>query len=129
SPWPKLFHNLRATRQTELAETWPEHVVCAWIGNSRDVARKHYLQVTDDHFDRAAAGKDSAAQSAAQEPAESSAGDPQPVTVDTQEAANLQGESVSCEVLQAAKVGGTGFEPVTPSVSCPTGGDFANCTL
>jgi integrase len=33
-PWPKLFHNLRATRQTELAERLPLHVVCAWIGNS-----------------------------------------------------------------------------------------------
>ena len=54
-PWPKLFHNLRATRQTELEETFPSHVVCAWIGNSPRVARKHYLQVTDSHFDRATA--------------------------------------------------------------------------
>jgi len=53
-PWPKLFQNLRATRQTELCEHWPEHVVCAWIGNSQQVARKHYLQVTDEHFERAA---------------------------------------------------------------------------
>jgi len=49
-PWPKLFQNLRSTRETELAEHWPEHVVCAWIGNSRLVARKHYLQVTEEHF-------------------------------------------------------------------------------
>jgi integrase len=53
-PWPKLFHNLRSTRQTELAEQFPTHVVCAWIGNSRQVAMEHYLQVTDDHFERAA---------------------------------------------------------------------------
>ena len=39
-PWPKAFHNLRATRQTELAETYPMHVVCAWIGNTETVARK-----------------------------------------------------------------------------------------
>lgn len=52
--WPKLFQNLRATRQTELCEQWPEHVVCAWIGNSQQVARKHYLHVTDEHFERAA---------------------------------------------------------------------------
>jgi hypothetical protein len=25
--------NLRSTRETELAEYWPEYVVCAWIGN------------------------------------------------------------------------------------------------
>ena len=53
-PWPKLFHNLRATRQTELEETFPTHVVCAWLGNSVAVARKHYLQVTDAHFEKAA---------------------------------------------------------------------------
>jgi hypothetical protein len=51
--WPKLFQNLRSTRQTELEELFPSHVVCAWIGNSEKVARKHYLQVTDEHFAKA----------------------------------------------------------------------------
>ena len=50
---PKLWQNLRATRQTELAETFPIHVVCDWIGNSRAVAQEHYLQVTDEHFEAA----------------------------------------------------------------------------
>ena len=53
-PWPKLFQNLRSSRQTELTENWPAHVVCAWMGNSELVARDHYLQITDDHFTRAA---------------------------------------------------------------------------
>ncbi len=69
-PWPKLFQNLRSTRETELAEQWPEHVVCAWIGNSSAVARKHYLQVTEEHFQRAAGmpdGADEVAQKAAQQ--------------------------------------------------------------
>jgi integrase len=52
-PWPKLFVNLRSTRETELAESFPMHVVCEWIGNSQPVAVKHYLQVTEDHFARA----------------------------------------------------------------------------
>jgi len=52
-PWPKPWHNLRATRQTELAERYPIHVVCAWLGNSRAVAQEHYLQITDAHFERA----------------------------------------------------------------------------
>jgi len=52
-PWPKTFQNLRSTRETELAETFPMHVVCRWIGNSQPVAAQHYLQLTDDHFDRA----------------------------------------------------------------------------
>src|SRR5262249_30854877 len=52
--WPKLFHNLRATRETELAEHYPIHVVCAWLGNSAAIAKKHYLQVTEDHYRLAA---------------------------------------------------------------------------
>jgi len=68
--WPKLFQNLRSTRQTELTERWPEHVVCAWIGNSKAVAREHYLQVTDEHFEQAAGisnANGKAAQNAAQQ--------------------------------------------------------------
>ncbi len=51
--WPKLFHNLRASRQTELQDTFPSHVVCAWLGNSEKIARKHYLKVTEVHFAKA----------------------------------------------------------------------------
>ncbi|MBI1314502.1 hypothetical protein GC176_24685 [bacterium] len=66
-PWPKLFQNLRSTRETELAEDFPLHVVCAWIGNSQPVAAKHYLQVTGEHFERAA-GVQSDAENALQNP-------------------------------------------------------------
>jgi len=55
-PWPRLFHNLRSSRQTELSEQFPEHVVCAWIGNSKAIARRHYLQTTDEHFAKAIQG-------------------------------------------------------------------------
>lgn len=71
-PWPKLLHNLRATRETDPAESFPLHVVCAEIGNATAIAAKHYLQVTDEHFDRAIAdggtGPGKAAQKAAQNP-------------------------------------------------------------
>ena len=53
--WPKLWQNLRSTRQTELAERFPLQVVVAWIGNSQAVAMQHYLQTTDAHFEAAAA--------------------------------------------------------------------------
>ena len=50
-PWARITHNMRASRQTKLEDAGhPSHVVCAWMGNSEPVARKHYLQVTDDHF-------------------------------------------------------------------------------
>ena len=52
-PWPKLFQNLRASRQTEPQETYPTHVVCSWMGNSPKVAQKHSLQVTDEHSEKA----------------------------------------------------------------------------
>jgi integrase len=51
--WPKLLVNLRASRETELMLEYPEHVVHAWIGNTKEVAADHYLMVTDADFDRA----------------------------------------------------------------------------
>lgn len=65
-PWPKTFQNLRSTRETELAEDFPMHVVCKWIGNSEPVAAAHYLQLTDEHFERAAGEGQEAAHHAAQ---------------------------------------------------------------
>jgi integrase len=68
-PWPKLFQNLRSTRETELAEVFPMHVVCSWIGNSQNVAKKHYLQTTEEHFARACAPSEKAHRKAHQQPA------------------------------------------------------------
>lgn len=115
-PWPKPFQNLRSTRETELAETWPEHVVCAWIGNTVAVARKHYLQVTDEHFEQAAIrGKPTpqeaekeAAQKAAQQTDALPGNESHPVT-----------ETAFCDELQVlagqcfTEVGPVGFEPTT----------------
>ena len=66
NPWPKPFQNLRSSRETELVEDFPIHVVTAWLGNSPEVAQKHYLQVTEEHFQRAA-------QNPAQNPAQNTA--------------------------------------------------------
>lgn len=52
-PWPRTWHNLRASRQTELASSYPLHTVCAWIGNTKAIAAGHYLQVTDADWTRA----------------------------------------------------------------------------
>ena len=52
-PWERLFQNLRASRETELANEFPLHVVTAWLGNTERVASKHYLQVTDAHYELA----------------------------------------------------------------------------
>ncbi len=54
-PWARLFHSMRASRQTELEREFPRPVVCAWLGNTAAVAEKNYLLVTDSDFDRATA--------------------------------------------------------------------------
>jgi integrase len=64
--WPKPFQNLRSTRETELTESFPLHVVTTWIGNSKAIAAKHYLQIRDADFERAVMGNSDAAQNAAQ---------------------------------------------------------------
>ena len=68
--WPRIFHNLRSTRQTELDEIYPTHVVCRWMGNSPQVARTHYLQLTDEHFERATRGGAECGAQVAQKPAQ-----------------------------------------------------------
>lgn len=51
--WPRLFHNLRASCQTDLSKTFPQHVACEWLGNSEKIADDHYLSVTDADFEAA----------------------------------------------------------------------------
>ncbi|EMI55831.1 tyrosine-type recombinase/integrase [Rhodopirellula sallentina] len=52
-PWPKLMQNLRATRETELLAHYPAKDVTSWLGNSPDVANKHYAMTMQASFDRA----------------------------------------------------------------------------
>jgi integrase len=46
-PWGKLFHNLRASRESELVERYPLATVAAWLGHAPEVAAAHYLTQTD----------------------------------------------------------------------------------
>lgn len=58
TPWPRLFQNLRASRETELMRDYDLATVCKWIGNSPAVAAKHYAMSVDLDADfRRAAGK------------------------------------------------------------------------
>ncbi len=52
-PWPKLFNNLRSTRETELAKTYSLQAATAWIGNTPKIALGHYLQVTEQEWQNA----------------------------------------------------------------------------
>jgi len=64
--WPKLFQNMRASRATELAQVFPAHVVASWLGHSQIIGAKHYLQVRDEDFLRAAKAPEKCAQNPAQ---------------------------------------------------------------
>ncbi len=49
-PWPRLFQNLRASRETELMARYPAKDVSAWLGNSVPVAMRHNAMATDAAF-------------------------------------------------------------------------------
>jgi len=51
--WPRIFHNLRASRRTELQEFLPDHAINKWMGQSSRVAEQHYITLHDEHWDRA----------------------------------------------------------------------------
>ena len=57
----------RSSRQTELERENPTHVVCAIMGNTPQVANRHYLQVTESDLQRASP---KATQNPTQHPAE-----------------------------------------------------------
>jgi len=111
-PWPKLWQNLRSTRETELANDFPAHVATAWIGNSVAVANKHYLQVTEDHFSEAV-------QNPVQQVHVDPRSDPQDAR-DEESKTALAPPARKQAALRAGEgphqVGATGLEPVTSSM-------------
>lgn len=115
-PWPRLFHNLRASRETELVEAYPVQVVTSWLGNTPSIAMRHYLMTTDAHF-AAALTEDEAKQKAAHNPAQQApatgCGDTQPVLAAHKKPPVLPGLAGGCKLAQLPKVAGAGLEPAT----------------
>ena len=52
-PWPRLWHNLRASCESDLAQAFPLAVVTKWLGNTPSIAMRHYVDPTDAAFQRA----------------------------------------------------------------------------
>jgi hypothetical protein len=113
TPWPKTWQNLRSTRQTELAEQFPAHVVCQWIGNSVAVAARHYLQVTDEHFQLATAER---AQKRALYGAENDGTAEQAEGEENKKCRETASVTHGCHGILGEEMGGTGLEPVTSTV-------------
>lgn len=112
-PWPRIWQNLRSSRETELAEDHPLHVVCAWIWNTERIAARHYLQVTDAHFEKAL-------HSALQYEAELSGTNSGLRKIsqinDATNYASKQKKSGPTPICETALMGDTGIEPVTSTV-------------
>lgn len=112
-PWPKLFHNLRATRETELAAEFPIHVVCAWIGNTEMIAAKHYLQVTDDDFQRAAKSGAVVVQNPVQHPAAPSRTESPEMTKALESQGFVLNGTAPCDMVQCTNIPPRGLEPLS----------------
>ena len=98
TPWKKPFQNCRSTRETELAERFPIHVVTSWLGNSPRVAMKHYLQTTDAHFEEACK-PDKATSGALQNPVQYRAARTRDTSFDAKPNSGNQHKTKPCEAI------------------------------
>ncbi len=114
-PWPKLMQNLRSTRETELAEVYPLHAVTAWLGNSQLVAAKHYLQLRDELFQRATEGEPGP--QAGPQTHETGENGAKPKNTTHEKTSVFRGSADVFAGLRTGRLGDTGLEPVTPTMS------------
>jgi integrase len=112
-PWERLFHNLRASRQTELTDEYPAHVVADWLGNTPEVADRHYLQTTEAHFRRAVAERDGVkvVQGVVQQSADRAGMDSQTQNAPLSESEALQSVAADGELVQFCTLPPRGVEP------------------
>ena len=115
NPWPRLFHNMRASCATDWVERFPAHVVAGWLGHSPMIAAQHYLQTRDAHFDLAA-GVGAFGEAAANPATQAHRSDPKASEAETQNPQNpadLVGVGVGCDPVEYEKVPPEGLEPST----------------
>ncbi len=72
-PWPRIFHSMRASRQTELELEFGRTASCAWLGNTEAVAVESYLMIFEEDWQRAINGAQQNAQHKVRKVAKSSA--------------------------------------------------------
>ena len=114
-PWKKLFQNLRSSRETELMEEYPAHVVVKWLGNSLKVAQAHYLQLRDSDFAKASAPiPDSSAAPALRKPSEMLRKASQPCSAGNEKPLVLQGNTTKQGASKVRAVPPAGVEPAHP---------------
>jgi hypothetical protein len=114
-PWPRLFHNMRASCATDWVERFPAHVVAGWLGHSPMIAAQHYLQVRDAHFDLAAGvgGVGEAAANPATQARPSVSTTSKPETQNPQHHRDLVGFDAECDSVETEAMPPEGLEPTT----------------
>ena len=112
-PWPKPFQNLRASRQTELEQSFPTYVVCKWMGNTPSVAHKHYLTVTEDHFQQATENWGQTGDKLGTQPPVLPRTESQQKTRTPEKIGENATFAEVVAILENGRVAGTGFEPAT----------------
>src|SRR5262249_4018084 len=102
-----------SSRETELAESFPIHVVAEWLGNSPKTALAHYTQVTEEHYQRAA----ESGAPALQNPVQQHAASPRNVSQDSPQVLapcdSTRGGAIQDDLRQERSMTPTGFEPVS----------------
>lgn len=111
-PWPRLFHNMRASCATDWVERFPAHVVAGWLGHSPMIAAQHYLQTRDAHFDLAAGvgGVGKAAANPATHARQSAPTASKPETQNPQNSRELVGVGAECDSVESESMPRSGLE-------------------
>ncbi len=110
-PWPRLFHNMRASRETELCERFPLHAVASWLGNTPTIAQRHYLQTTEQHFQDALKSSEKAVHNPVQQVQEIRCKPSQ----ENKKPPVFAGVCESSQYYTYAQADGEGFEPPVDS--------------
>ena len=111
-PWPKPWHNMRASRQSELMAEYSLSTACRWLGNSPTVAARHYAMSVDQDADFQNAIGPGAVKGAV---ADTGIGAPGCATVLANPSipSDIRGKAHSCTLEHIDKLGVEGLEPPT----------------
>ena len=113
--WPRLFHNLRSSCETELMKRHPMPTVVAWLGHTEEIARRHYCQVTETEYAEAASHRSPiATKKAVQNPVQQTAESARNVSHDKIKTSDLPSNSSSCETLRNPRRMGWDSNPRYP---------------
>jgi hypothetical protein len=107
--WPKRWHNLRATRATELEREFSSHVVTGWCGHTERIAEEHYWMTTEDDFERASTLSSGA--NMVQQGGVTEGKQQKPIESVQKKSPEKPGSAKSCTVVRKTSVEDNGLEP------------------